>query len=134
MATAAAWCRARQGPALVHAKVIRPYSHSLSDNEALYRAAAERDAEARRDPLVVFPAQLRSEGLASEEDLKDLREAVDREIAAATEAALGAPAPDPATVTQHVYSDSVDPRSSDFETEPAPATRRATSTTASGPK
>jgi 2-oxoisovalerate dehydrogenase E1 component len=117
---AAAWCRVRQGPALVHASVIRPYSHSLSDNEALYRTAAERGADARRDPLARFPAQLMSEGLATEEELKSLREAADREIAAATEAALGAPAPDPASATLHVYSETVDPRSGDFETEPAP--------------
>src|SRR4029453_9258471 len=55
---AVAWCRARQGPALVHAHVIRPYSHSLSDDEALYRTAAERQADARRDPLVLFSRQL----------------------------------------------------------------------------
>ncbi len=81
LSEAAEWCRARQGPALVHAKVIRPYSHSLSDNEALYRAAAERDADARRDPLSTFPEQLKAEGIATEDDLQSLREAVDREIA-----------------------------------------------------
>jgi 2-oxoisovalerate dehydrogenase E1 component len=116
---AAAWCRARQGPALVHASVIRPYSHSLSDNEALYRSATERDADAQRDPLARFPEQLKMDGLATEAELQALREEVDREIAAATEAALGAPAPDPETATRHVYSDSVDPTSSAFETEPA---------------
>jgi 2-oxoisovalerate dehydrogenase E1 component len=120
LSEAAAWCRGRQGPALVHAKVIRPYSHSLSDNETLYRTAAEREADARLDPLTRFPAQLKAEGLATEEDLERLREAVDREIAAATEAALGAPAPDPASATRHVYSEKVDPRSSDFETAPTP--------------
>ena len=51
---AAAWCRARQGPALVHAHVIRPYSHSLSDDESLYRAPAERTQDAERDPLLLF--------------------------------------------------------------------------------
>ncbi|HET6900275.1 MAG TPA: thiamine pyrophosphate-dependent dehydrogenase E1 component subunit alpha, partial [Vicinamibacteria bacterium] len=66
---AAAWCRARRGPAFVHAHVIRPYSHSLSDDETLYRIPAERQADARRDPLVAFPAFLREEGVARDEEL-----------------------------------------------------------------
>jgi 2-oxoisovalerate dehydrogenase E1 component len=58
MKEAAAWCRARRGPALVHARVIRPYSHSLSDDEALYRPADERQEDARRDPpLTAFPGR-----------------------------------------------------------------------------
>ena len=54
MTEAVAWCRARKGPALVHAKVVRPYSHSLSDDERLYKTAAERAEEATRDPITKF--------------------------------------------------------------------------------
>src|ERR1041384_6386943 len=50
--------RARKGPALVHARVIRPYSHSLSDDEILYRPPAERAADAARDPVTCFPKYL----------------------------------------------------------------------------
>jgi 2-oxoisovalerate dehydrogenase E1 component len=120
LSEAAAWCRARQGPALVHAKVIRPYSHSLSDNEALYRPESEREADARRDPLTTFPELLRAEGLATDAELQGLREDVDREIAAATEKALAASPPDPASATLHVYSEDVDPCAEAFATEPAP--------------
>jgi 2-oxoisovalerate dehydrogenase E1 component len=116
---AVAWCRARRGPALVHAKVIRPYSHSLSDDEALYRAPAERAEEARRDPLVVFRRLLLEEGVVTEERLARLREEVDREVTAAAEAALAAPVPDPASATRHVYSAEVDPRAAAFASEPA---------------
>src|SRR5512146_1039008 len=56
LARAHEYCRARKGPALIHARVIRPYSHSLSDDEVQYRPSAEREAEARRDPIARFAA------------------------------------------------------------------------------
>jgi 2-oxoisovalerate dehydrogenase E1 component len=117
---AAAWCRSRQGPALVHARVIRPYSHSLSDDETLYRPPSERSQDAQRDPLLLFSRQLLAEGIASESDLAKLREEVDREVNAATDEALIAPAPEPESATRHVYSDSVDPTSAAFASEPQP--------------
>jgi 2-oxoisovalerate dehydrogenase E1 component len=118
---AVAWCRSRSGPALVHAKVIRPYSHSLSDDETLYRCAAEREEDAKRDPLVSFPELLKHDGVVSDEDLTALRADVDREIGEATDAALAAPPPEPESATLHVYSPTVDPTSSAFATEAQPS-------------
>ena len=117
---AVAWCRARQGPALVHARVIRPYSHSLSDDEALYRVAGERESDARRDPLVTFPRRLLEEGVATPERLDALRDAVEREVAAAADAALEAPPPEPESATRHVYSPDFDPTSPALAAEPVP--------------
>ena len=117
---ATAWCRSRQGPALVHARVIRPYSHSLSDDETLYRSPAERSQDAQRDPLLLFSRQLVAVGIASEADLAKLREEVDREVNAVTDEALTAPAPEPETATRHVYSETVDPTSAAFASEPQP--------------
>jgi 2-oxoisovalerate dehydrogenase E1 component len=119
---AVAWCRSRQGPALVHAKVIRPYSHSLSDDEAHYRLASEREDETRRDPLVSFPARILAAGVMTEAELGALRDEVDREINLAADQALAAAVPDPASATMHVYSPNVDPTSELFSSEPAAPT------------
>src|SRR4030095_13351017 len=97
MREAVAHVRARKGAAFVHATVIRPYSHSLSDDEQLYKTAAEREAEARRDPLARMRFFLTSEGLATDADLADLQTSVDREVNAAAEQALKAPKPEPGT-------------------------------------
>ena len=69
MHRAVQWARERKGPALVHAKVIRPYSHSLSDDETLYRPAEERDADAQRDPITTFPRWLVAQGHATQAEL-----------------------------------------------------------------
>jgi 2-oxoisovalerate dehydrogenase E1 component len=120
IARAVAHCRARKGPALVHASVIRPYSHSLSDDEVLYRPPEEREAEARRDPLVTFPARLLAEGLATEADLERIRAQVEEDVALAAELALASPQPTPDTIQLHVYSPDVDPTGEQFDTEDDP--------------
>ncbi|MGB7752202.1 MAG: dehydrogenase E1 component subunit alpha/beta [Candidatus Acidiferrales bacterium] len=112
---AAEHCRARKGPALIHAHVIRPYSHSLSDDEKLYKCEAERSAEAQRDPLPKFALFLVREGILEESEIEALEAEVDREIIAATDRALAAEVPTPDSIYKWVYSPDVDPTSRDFE-------------------
>ena len=112
--------RDRRAPVFVHATVTRPYSHSLSDDEKLYKTAAEREAEARRDPLMRMRHFLKAQGLATDADLADILTSVEREVNAAAEQALGAPKPEPETAALHVFSEEVDPSSSIFATEPQP--------------
>lgn len=113
-------CRARKGPALVHARVIRPYSHSLSDDERSYKPSAEREEEAGRDPIKTFPSRLIAEGIATEEDIEKIRAHAEEEVQLATDLALASPQPDPETLHLHVYSESVDPTSEQFDTEEDP--------------
>jgi 2-oxoisovalerate dehydrogenase E1 component len=120
MADAVAWCRARKGPALVHAKCVRPYSHSLSDDEKLYKTPAERAEEATRDPITKLGAMLKDAGLATDADLAAIAKDVDREIAEAVDAAIAAPKPGKDTAGLYVYSPDVDPTSSAFTAPAAP--------------
>jgi len=118
MQEAVGHCRERKGPALVHAHVIRPYSHSMSDNEELYKTEAERDDEAARDPIPNFAEYLVRQGHATEEELAALREEVDEQVAGAADEATGHEQPGPDTVYLHMVSDRVDPCSDEFDTEP----------------
>ena len=120
MRDAVAYARERRGPAFVHAKVTRPYSHSLSDDERLYKTAEEREAEAKRDPILLLSTLLRREGLATEEELTQILADVDREVNEAADRALAAAKPHPDTATQYLYSPTIDPTSDAFATEPAP--------------
>jgi 2-oxoisovalerate dehydrogenase E1 component len=120
MTRAVDYARKRKGPALVHAHVIRPYSHSLSDDEVMYRPASEREADAARDPIATFPKWLIAEGHATEESLAAMREAVDALVLAATDDALAQPQPTPDTIYHAVYSPQVDPCGENFDTEDDP--------------
>jgi 2-oxoisovalerate dehydrogenase E1 component len=112
--------RERRGPALVHARTIRPYSHSLSDDEVLYRPADEREAEAARDPIARFPEWLVAQGHATEADIKRIQDEVDVEALAAVDDALAQPQPGADTIHFAVYSPDVDPTGEQFDTEEDP--------------
>ena len=117
MRRAVDYCRRREGPSLVHAKVIRPYSHSLSDDEKLYRPDEERLGDAERDPVKRFGALLIEEGIIDQEGLQKIKDAVDREVNEAADKALAAAQPAPETATKYVFSPDVDPMSKAFDTE-----------------
>ncbi|HTO78040.1 MAG TPA: dehydrogenase E1 component subunit alpha/beta [Thermoanaerobaculia bacterium] len=128
MRYAAEYCRTRKGPALVHAHVIRHYSHSLSDDEALYRPKEERARDLERDPVVTLARLLVAEGVISEARLEELKQDVDREVTEAADRALAAELPEPESAYDFVYSPDLDPTSSAFATAPAPAADAAPTT------
>jgi len=119
MRRAAEHCRARRGPALVHAHVTRPYSHSMSDDERMYKPEVERDKEESRDPITNMAAFLVSAGIATEDELEALREEVDVSVIEASELASEQAQPGPDTVYDQVFSGEVDPTSDAFATDPA---------------
>ncbi len=116
---AADHCRSGQGPAFVHAHVIRPYSHSLSDDERLYRPDSERQADAARDPVHRLQMFLLREGILDEKGINKIEKEVEEQIQADTDRALEAAPPQPETIYNFVYSPNIDPTSSQFESQPA---------------
>jgi 2-oxoisovalerate dehydrogenase E1 component len=130
MQDAVAYARGRQGPALVHARVIRPYSHSLSDDERLYKTPEERASEAKRDPILRMREFLESGHHASTSDLEAIAREIDQEVARAAEEAVKSEKPAPETATLYVYSPSVDPTSAAFDSPPVPQGKPDTMVTA----
>jgi len=118
MKSAVEYCRARKGPAFVHAKVVRPYSHSLSDDEKLYRPDEEREADAAIDPIKTYAEFLMTEGICSFEQLEAIRKEIDAEVNEAADIAIVTPQPAPETAYRNVYSPDVDPTDRQlFDTE-----------------
>ena len=132
------YIRAGNGPAFVHGHVVRPYSHSLSDDERLYRPDAERRDETRRDPITRMQMFLIREGILDEEGITRIEKQVDEEVQRAADRALEAAPPDAESVTRFIYSPDIDPTSSAFETPPQFAKPKSedqpTVAAATGPK
>jgi 2-oxoisovalerate dehydrogenase E1 component len=111
------YCREGHGPSFVHAHVIRPYSHSLSDDERLYRPDSERERDAARDPVSRTQMFLLREGILDEKGINELEKKVDEELQIAVDQALAALPPAPESVMQYVYSPDLDPTSPAFESQ-----------------
>jgi len=118
MTEAVTHLRARKGPVMVHALVVRPYGHSMSDDELSYKPPSEREAEAKRDPVQTYPQFLIREGFATAEIIEGVQKEVAATIAQAEGEALKSPQPGPETALHHVYSSTVDPTAPAFETAP----------------
>jgi 2-oxoisovalerate dehydrogenase E1 component len=102
-------CRSGKGPAFVHGHVIRQYSHSFSDDEALYRSEAERKQDAARDPLPKLQMRLLRDGILDPAEINRLEQEVDEEVRSAAEKVLRAALPEVSSIRRHVYSEDLDP-------------------------
>ncbi len=112
------YVRQHQGPALIHAHVVRLYSHSFSDDERLYKPEEVRQEEAKRDPLTRLARLLAEEKGVTEKELKEITAAADHEVREAADLALAAELASPQTVLHYIYSPSVDPTSEHFDHPP----------------
>ncbi len=119
MVEAVAYCRAGNGPALVHGHVIRPYSHSLSDDERLYRSAEELEADAAKDPISRMQMWLLREGILDADGINRLERQVDEEVQRAADRAVMAALPSVSSITKFVYSEDLTPMDPRFDTKPA---------------
>src|SRR5579875_3498825 len=115
---AAEYCRAGHGPALVHASVVRPYSHSLSDDERLYKPRAEREREASRDPLTTFPELLIREGYIDRLELERINRSIEAEVAELTQEVLREVPPAHGSAFRYLYSEDVNVCSGVFDKQP----------------
>jgi 2-oxoisovalerate dehydrogenase E1 component len=115
---AAQYCRERRGPALIHAHVTRPYSHSLSDDEKLYKSPDEREEEARRDPISKLALLLVREGILDQKQIESLEAEIDEQVRDAADQALAAEAPSIDSIRMNVYSRNIDPTSANLEAQP----------------
>jgi Pyruvate/2-oxoglutarate dehydrogenase complex, dehydrogenase (E1) component, eukaryotic type, beta subunit len=98
--------------------VIRPYSHSLSDDEKLYRPDEERQADAAIDPIKTYAEFLINQRIASADDLEALRKHIDDEINKAADTAVAALQPEGSTAYRNVFSPDIDPTDrTQFDTE-----------------
>jgi 2-oxoisovalerate dehydrogenase E1 component len=118
-ARAVAHCRAGVGPSFIHAHVIRPYSHSLSDDEKLYRPDVERQRDAARDPITRMQLFLIREGIIDEKGINKLEKEVEEELQIAVDRALAAPVAPPESIQQFLYSPDLDATSSAFDIQPS---------------
>jgi 2-oxoisovalerate dehydrogenase E1 component len=131
---AAEYCRGGHGPAFVHAHVIRPYSHSLSDDERLYRPDSERQADAARDPVHRLQMFLLREGILDEKGINKIEKEIEEQIQADADRAMAAPIPQPETIYNGLYSPNLDPTAGLFDTRPAAAAAEAATDGKGAPK
>jgi 2-oxoisovalerate dehydrogenase E1 component len=112
------YLRAGNGPVLVRATCTRPYSHSLSDDHSYYRTKEELDEEKTRDVFNTFPKLLELGGVLTKHEIDALKKDIDTDVREAMQKAIETKWPEVSTWGDHLYSETVDPTSEKFLSEP----------------
>ncbi|HEX9818634.1 MAG TPA: pyruvate dehydrogenase (acetyl-transferring) E1 component subunit alpha [Methylomirabilota bacterium] len=99
--------RGGQGPRLLEARTYRFRAHSMYDPD-LYRAGDEIEAWKTRDPVVLFTAVLRGQGVLGETDLAAMETSVAAEVDAAVAEAESGPWEPVEDLLKDVYTAPVD--------------------------
>ncbi|HEY1693572.1 MAG TPA: thiamine pyrophosphate-dependent dehydrogenase E1 component subunit alpha [Polyangiaceae bacterium] len=102
---AAARARSGGGPTFVEALTYRMGAHSTSDDPSRYRAQAEVDAWARKDPLDRLRKHLVHRGLVTDASDAALEKELAAEIAAAIDDVEKMPAPTRESLLEDVYAE-----------------------------
>jgi pyruvate dehydrogenase E1 component alpha subunit len=95
--------REGDGPYLLEARTYRFRAHSMYDAE-LYRDKEEVERWKQRDPIALFSALLREQGLLADGDFADLERNVAEQVAAAVEFAEASPWEPLEDLTKDVYT------------------------------
>ena len=101
---AEAYIRSKNGPALIHAHVTRPYSHSMSDDQRMYRTEEELAIESVKDVVNSYPETLLQLGLLSEKELSEIKEKINKQVRDAIDKAITTPWPAKETALDHLFS------------------------------
>lgn len=96
--------RLGRGPAMVHSRVVRLYSHSASDDQKKYRLKSDLAVEDERDPLPKFARELVAYGMASPDELLQIVRTAEEEVRRASDKALTRPKTDVTKIESSVYN------------------------------
>ncbi len=101
---AEAYIRSKNGPALIHAHVTRPYSHSMSDDQRMYRTEEELEVETKKDVVNSYPETLLQLGLLSDKELDEIKDKINKQVREAIDQAIATPWPKKETALDHLFS------------------------------
>jgi pyruvate dehydrogenase E1 component alpha subunit len=91
------------GPQFIEAKTFRFGGHSVADGQK-YRGQEEVKEWEERDPVVTFPKKLLEKGLATQDQINEIKSGVDESVAKAVEFAKDSPEPDLSEINNDVFA------------------------------
>ncbi len=95
-------------PTLLEVRTYRFMGHSMSD-PGNYRTRAEIEHHQERDPIKLFSASLKEEGVLSDSEFKKIDAEVKEEVERAIRFAEESPQPDPKELFTDVYANPIEP-------------------------